>query len=114
MQLDEVRLGIEHRITTETLIRERSARLMTLPPGPADSARGSDLPIAAAAPTAAREPAPFQRDFFQTGDLHRLAALDGLHELSGIEQVFVRSRIEPGEATAEQLHVVGRARGRRG
>ena len=51
----------------------------------------------------ARQPALLQRDLLQAGDLHRLAPLDRLHELPGVEQAFVRSRVEPGEAAAEQL-----------
>ena len=115
MQLRQVRLGVEHRdhdrdahardiaVTHDWRHQvEQVARVLGLAHRRGARGHGS-----------ARQPALLQRDLLQAGDLQRLPMLDGLHELAGLQQAFVRAGVEPGEAAAEQLaRAAGRARDR--
>ncbi len=63
------------------------------------SARGRGVRIVRA------DEALAQGDLLDAGDLQPLPLLDGLDEVGGLEQRFVRARVEPGEAAAEELDV---------
>ena len=51
------------------------------------------------------DPAVAEGDAFQAGYLQALAFLDDLHEGRSLTQAVVRTRVEPGEATAKDLHL---------
>jgi hypothetical protein len=49
------------------------------------------------------DPAVHVGDLFRAADLESLPRLDGLDELAGLQQGFVRAGVEPGIAAAELL-----------
>ena len=51
------------------------------------------------------DPAVAVGDAFETGNLQALAFLDDFHEGGGLAEAVVCARVEPGEATAEHLHL---------
>ena len=46
-----------------------------------------------------------KRDLFRRGNGNSLPALDHFHELRRLQQALHRSRVQPGESPAQQLHV---------